>query len=159
MLRTPGRSGTTFFPWEPGQGHHCKVWRGKRWQVPTLVPLDNRSQLLASAGFHLVRTFNLGRAFFYIPWQAVCWLSVPGGGLQHIARVFGLKVAEADVCDGILNVSKDAHCSLPGPVHRLPGANCSEPPLLAVGTAPCKLVLLQRACQEPHIRSLAATKS
>lgn len=58
------------------------------------------------------------------------------GSLQHIARAFGWKVAEADVCDGILNVSKDAHFSLPAPAHRLPDASCSEPLLLAVSAAP-----------------------
>lgn len=57
-------------------------------------------------------------------------------GLQHIARVFGWKAAEADACDGISNVSKDAHYSLPAPAHRLPGASCSEPPPLAVSAAP-----------------------
>ncbi|KAM7116967.1 shieldin complex subunit 1 isoform 2-T19 [Ciconia maguari] len=55
------------------------------------------------------------------------------GGLEHIARRFGWKAAEADMCDAFLNVSKDAHCSLPGTARMLPGASCSEPPLLAFG--------------------------
>lgn len=54
-------------------------------------------------------------------------------GLQHIVRVFGWKATETGACDGVLNVSKDAHCSLPDPFCRLPGASCSE--TLAGGAA------------------------
>lgn len=62
VLRITGRAGITPFPWEPGSqlvkdtfARSGVVSGGK---FPTLVPLDNRSQLLASSGFHLVRTFN-----------------------------------------------------------------------------------------------------
>lgn len=81
--------------WHPaGQGHLCQVWRGKQGQVPTLILLntDSRSQLLASAGFHLVKTFNLEGALLYMLWQAVCWLCIPDGVSEAHCKGFWLEI-------------------------------------------------------------------